>query len=99
MKYINYMNVVVMVILSFLMSSVAFANTVNKTEHYKAIFENGNVYELTVSDNQFGWKGLSGTEKGRAQVITDYRHVNVANRVEVLQWVGQTGAFNTAVLD
>lgn len=82
----------------FLSVSV-FADVSEIPSHYKVNFDNGSVYDVAITPKQLTWKGISGEEKGKEQTIKNYKHTNITNVIEVLQWVGLKGSFNTVVID
>ena len=82
----------------FLSASV-FAAVSEKPSHYKVNFDNGSVYDVEITAKQLTWKGVVGEEKGKEQTIKHYKHTNMTNVIEVLQWVGLKGSFNTIVID
>ena len=85
--------------LNVFVCTVAFAGTIN-TVHYKATFDGGNVYDVTITPDQLTWKGLGGEDKGHSATISGYKKVNLADAIEVLQWQNKkSGSYITLVLD
>ena len=70
----------------------------SNTEHYVFHYESGAVYDVTITDNTFTWKGLEGDDRGKSE--TDpIKRKTLSNDVEVIQWKEDSGLFVTLVFD
>jgi len=85
--------------LGFSLMSAAFATHTSETQHIKINYDNGSVYEMTISPKQLSWKGISGEGRGQSQTINEYQHEKLSNHIVLYAWTGNTGAYNTLVLD
>jgi len=88
----------ILVLLSVFMN-VAFAGSNFLDKHYKSLSTDGKqVYDLVITSNTMGWRGIEGSEKGLAETNPSH-YTSISDGIDVIQWQGKMGSFNTLVIN